>query len=358
MRFLLSDFTLYLTQNCNLDCLYCFQKRRGRSLGFSAIQKALEIFQSSFRKKAYVSFYGGEPLLAFETIRRTVDFIDNHKTLRAKKLRYSISTNGTLLSDEVLRFLNARRFRVNLSHDGTAQDVTRPSRLNSLVLENMDRLKELPDIELETNSVFIPATVGEIYRSARFLVDRGIRNCHLTYSIHDPWDSVQLDRMKKEVQELREFLLSRYRGHRSIPVQNFQSPPSRGIFQCAAGQDRLALAADSRLWGCRFFADYFTGQENRPDFNDFCFGDIHEFSLRHQDIYPSISENYRALRMDNFTSERMSCRRCASMLYCSACPATAAFSTGIIGRVPAWICRIKHIWLQENHLFWKEAGNI
>lgn len=295
-------------------------------------------------------------MLAFDAIRRTVDFIERHRALKAKSLRYSISTNGTLLDGEKLRFLSAHRFRVNLSHDGTAQDVTRPSRLNPSLLEIMDRLKRLPGIDFETNSVFIPGTVGEIYRSARFFLDRGIKNCHLTYSILDPWDSVHLDRMREEVEELRAFLLSHYRRHRQIPVQNFESPPSVGLFRCAAGQDRMTVAADGRLWGCRFFADYYSSRKDRPDFDSFCFGDIRGFRLKKDGEFSAISEHYRALRMDRFASERTPCRRCPSLLFCSACPATAALSTGVIGKIPAWMCDVKNIWLEAARKFWEEAG--
>jgi uncharacterized protein len=356
VRYFLNDLTFYLTEDCNLRCLYCFQKRRARRLDISSIRKALEFFQEGLQKESFISFYGGEPLLEFDSIRQTVSFIENHKTLSAKKLRYSISINGTLLTEEILRFLNAHKFKVNLSHDGTAQGITRPSSLNPLVLENMERLNRLPDIEFETNSVFVPATVGEIFRSARFLLEKGIRNCRLTYSLNAAWDSVSLDRMREEVQELREYLLSHYRQHRAIPVQNFQSPPSRGLFRCAAGHDRFALAADDTLWGCRFFVDYFIENKDHPEGRKFCFGDIHEFVLNHHNIYPMVSQNYRVLRQDKLSSERMACLRCARLLFCSACPATAAYSTGVIGKIPAWMCEMKEIWLRENEIFWEEAG--
>ncbi|MEW5900610.1 MAG: hypothetical protein AB1715_04010, partial [Acidobacteriota bacterium] len=264
--------------------------------------------------------------------------------------------NGTLLTEEILRFLNTHKFKVNLSHDGTAQDTTRPCKLNSLVLENMERLNRLPDIKFETNSVFTPSTVRELFRSARFLLERGIGNCHLTYSLNAAWDSVSLDRMREEVRELREYLLSYYRQHRTIPVQNFQSPPSRGLFRCAAGQDRFALAADDTLWGCRFFADYFIENKDHLDGREFCFGDIHEFVLNHDDVYSTVSQSYRVLRQDNLSSERMTCQKCGRLLFCSACPATAAYSTGVIGKVPAWMCEMKEIWLRETEIFWEEAG--
>ena len=356
MDYSVRDLTLHLTEECNLDCRYCFQKRRSQRLGFSTIRKVLESFQDAFEARSFIGFYGGEPLLEFDTIRRTVEYIQAHKTLRRKKLRYSVSTNGTLLNKEVLGFLNTHKFRVNLSHDGTAQETTRPSRMNSLMLENLDRLVRLRGIELDTNSVFVPVTVGEIYRSARFLLERGIQNCNLSYSLINPWESKRLDQMRGEVQELRAFLLSHYRRHRTIPVVNFRSRPSLGLFWCSAGQDRLALAADGKLWGSRFFADFFADKSGHPEFNNYCFGDIQEFADRPQNGYCPTYRNYGLLRQEAFSSEEKACRKCTRLLYCSVCPATAALSTGRVGIIPAWICDIKNIWLEEVRKFWEAAG--
>jgi radical SAM protein with 4Fe4S-binding SPASM domain len=354
VRLSLDEFTFSLTEDCNFQCHYCFQTKRPRALSFACIQKALDYFRDNFQERCYISFYGGEPLLEFGTILRTIAFIENHETLRAKKFRYSISINGALLTDEVLDFLRSHKFRVNLSYDGTAQDITRQSDLNSLVLENLDRLVKLSDIEFETNSVFIPATVGEIFRSARFFIERGVKNCHLTYSIKDPWDAVSLKRMRAEVRELRDFLLFHYRRNRTIPVENFRSRPFPGLFWCAAGQNRLALAADGQLWGCRFFADYFVNKESHPEYMDYCLGSIHDFIADHEDVYESKVRNYKRLSIDNFSSERLACRKCGHLLYCSTCPATAAFPTGRIGKVATWVCEIKEIWLSELKDFWKD----
>ncbi len=353
----LIDFTFYLIEECNIRCVYCYQKRRDRRLELSLIQKALEFFQDDFQDGCYVSFYGGEPLLAFDTIRATIAFIENNNTLKGKKFRYSISTNGALLADDMLHFLDDHRFRVNLSHDGTAQDITRPSPLNSLILENMDRLIRLPNIEFSTNSVFVPSTVSELFGSARFLVERGVQNCQLAHSITDSWDSAALNRMHEGLHELRDYLLAYYRRYQAIPVENFRNPPARRLFGCAAGQDRLVLAADGRLWGCRFFADFFADRQDLPEFDEYCFGYIQEFIEGKANAYHLKSRNYAKLRMDNFSAGEQECRECAHLLICEVCPVTGAYSTGSIGKIPSWRCQMKRIWHEEIARFWDAAKN-
>lgn len=318
--------------------------------------KVLQNFQDAFKPQSYIGFYGGEPLLEFDTIRRTVEYIQAHKTLRRKKLRYSISTNGILLTEEIRSFLASHKFRVNLSHDGTAQEITRPSRMNPLILENIERMIRLKGLEFETNSVFIPSTAGEIFRSARFLLEMGVQTCNLSYSITDRWDSYSLGQVREQLQELTRFLLCDYRWQSPIPVVNFRSQEEIGIFWCAAGQDRLALGVDGKLWGCRFFADFFADKPEHPEFNNYCFGDFREGEGFPQDAYSAVCRNYGHLRQEAFSSEQKACRDCLRLLYCSVCPASAAFGTGTIGKVPTWMCEMKKIWREEINTYWEAVG--
>ncbi|MGB7297256.1 MAG: SPASM domain-containing protein [Candidatus Aminicenantales bacterium] len=177
----------------------------------------------------------------------------------------------------------------------------------------------------------------------------------MTYSINNSWDSRGLGQMREELRELSGYLLSNYRRFRTIPVESFQNRPEQGLFICSAGQNRLALAADGRIWGCRFFADFFSGREELPEFEEYCFGDIADFMAHHEDIYSLKIRNYRKLRMDNFSTEKMDCRECAHLLFCDVCPATAAFSTGQIGKIPAWQCAMKKIWYEAVRGFWDAA---
>jgi radical SAM protein with 4Fe4S-binding SPASM domain len=289
-------------------------------------------------------------------IRETAAFIERHPSLQKRGIRYSISTNGTLLTREVIDFLDSHRFRVNLSYDGLAQEMTRPSGMNSLLLGFLDRMIGLKGIELETNSVFIPSTAGEVFGSARLLVESGVKNCHLTYSIIHPWDSASLNQLRNQVRELREFLVRHYLRSYTIPIENFRSRPVRSsLFWCSAGQDRLALAADGRLWGCRFFADFFAENPGHRESDQYCFGDIEELEKRSDHQNRTTWKTYRRLRQDGFSSEHIACRECDRLLSCRTCPAAAAFAAGDIGRVPTWMCDINRLWREEVGKFWMEV---
>lgn len=122
----LHSLLLQVTRDCNLNCKYCFYS--GKYDGIRTHEK--EYMNSYLSKKIIdfffqrtqpnqvqnVGFYGGEPLLNFELIYDVVKYID--KTYTGKKICYSITTNGLLLSPEVWRFLNDYSFFTTISIDG------------------------------------------------------------------------------------------------------------------------------------------------------------------------------------------------------------------------------------------------
>jgi len=127
--------SLFLTQQCNLDCTYCYGHagtygsagRMSREIALRTIDWLLE--QSGASKDVYITFFGGEPLLAFRLLTEVVAYAEEACRKRGKKLELDITTNGTLLDDEIIEFLKAHCFKVTVSFDGpkAIQDAQRPT---------------------------------------------------------------------------------------------------------------------------------------------------------------------------------------------------------------------------------------
>ena len=122
------SLTLQVTQQCNLKCEYCpysggFYNRQhnNRKMSFEIAKKAIDFyFLHSFDiPDAQIGFYGGEPLIEFEMIRRIVEYCNNE--YYGKKIRYFVTTNATLLTEEKLDFLMKNNFVLTISLDGPRQ---------------------------------------------------------------------------------------------------------------------------------------------------------------------------------------------------------------------------------------------
>ena len=119
------SIALNVEQGCNLRCTYCFAGTgdygHAGTMTFATAKAAIE--QLSKGKQTFkIIFFGGEPLLNFSLIRQVVEWCQNQQTI----FTFSITTNGTLLSEQKMQFLKKHQFRITLSYDGKkAQDIHR-----------------------------------------------------------------------------------------------------------------------------------------------------------------------------------------------------------------------------------------
>jgi uncharacterized protein len=131
-----NNLTVFLANGCNLSCIYCYETASGRGpLSGRFDDGLLRQFLSEFISEnpfttLLVSFFGGEPLIEFEKMRRAVEFADSFARSRGKQIVYRITTNGTLMSPEAADFFVGHRFAVLVSLDGPehVHDRNRPRR--------------------------------------------------------------------------------------------------------------------------------------------------------------------------------------------------------------------------------------
>jgi len=303
-----------------------------------------------------IQFYGGEPLLAFDLIRRAVGRAEEIGRDSRKRFRYALTTNGSLLDGNILSFLNQHRFTLALSFDGLAQEQGRRPGSFALLASLLETLPRYPEIAFSVNSVFGPRTVDRLSASVAWLAERGVRDIDLAFDTTVPWTKAALNRLAGELRRVRSYLLNRYQSPRSIPLANFRHPPARGVFTCTAGRDRLALDPHGRLWGCYPFFDYFRAHPSPAVARRFCFGTVADFARNDGVLRPDILEAYSLGRMEFAETFERACGTCRTLDRCAVCPPAAALGSGRIGRVPVALCRINRILIGVRERFWKQAG--
>ena len=128
---------LHVAHDCNLACRYCFAEEgeyhgRRALMSFEVGKKALDflIANSGARRNLEVDFFGGEPLMNWEVVKQLVEYGRSQEEAHGKKFRFTLTTNGVLLNDEVMEFCNREMSNVVLSLDGRREvnDRMRPFR--------------------------------------------------------------------------------------------------------------------------------------------------------------------------------------------------------------------------------------
>ncbi len=352
----LPSFTFMVTDRCNFNCTYCYQTKGERDADLSIIKKAVDFFSPFFDENCLISFYGGEPLLAFGLIKDTVHYLEK-KGLK-KDVCYAVSSNGCLINDEKLEFFNNRKFSLLLSFDGFAQEIGRKRGSFNQILSVLKEVLTCPGIELETNSVFTPETVKYLAESIGLIIGLGVQNVSLTLSHLLPWDRCAIGQLEKELETLKKIIKPIYKKTGSMPLINFRKRNQQGVFGCSAGKTGMTLAPDGKLWGCYLFGDYYKGKEETEEYWKYCFGDLDSFMKDHRKIYPEILANYSDLRLDYFSTRDTLCLFCADLEVCQVCPINAALSGADIGEIPGWTCQITKIIRKEKKDFWQEVEGI
>lgn len=128
---------LHIAHDCNLACKYCFAEEgeyhgRRALMSFEVGKKALDflIENSGNRRNLEVDFFGGEPLLNWDVVKQLVEYGRSREEECNKKFRFTLTTNGVLLNDEIMEFCNKEMSNVVLSLDGRQEvnDKMRPFR--------------------------------------------------------------------------------------------------------------------------------------------------------------------------------------------------------------------------------------
>ncbi len=147
--------TLQVTRNCNLRCSYCTysgkyfnRNHENKSMSFEIAKKGIDflINHSSDCEQIHLGFYGGEPLLEFDLIKRCIEYAQEKS--EGKKITFGATTNGTLLNEEIIDYFVEHDLSLTVSLDGNkeAHDKNRKFAVNGkgsfdIIIKNLEMIK-------------------------------------------------------------------------------------------------------------------------------------------------------------------------------------------------------------------------
>jgi uncharacterized protein len=121
----LSTLVLNVNTGCNLGCTYCYKEdlaipAKGEKMNFDIASRSVELLltQAQSRGKVGIVFFGGEPLTNMPLIRQVVDYAEARSREEDKLVDFSLTTNATLLNEDIIDYFNEHRFGISVSIDG------------------------------------------------------------------------------------------------------------------------------------------------------------------------------------------------------------------------------------------------
>ncbi|MFQ6119305.1 MAG: radical SAM protein [Methanosarcinales archaeon] len=328
----LGQLILEITERCNQRCKYCsfsgrylFKRAHGtKDISFETAKKAVDFFmersEKSKNKKPNIGFYGGEPLLKFELIKRIIDYIKYNN--KFGRYRFSLTTNGTLLHKEIVDYLDKNDISITISLDGpkNIHDRYRVFRNGKgtfdIIIKNIERIKKYNCNYFKNNISFNvvmspPYNIKDIlsffYRN-RLFEEIGDK---FQFNSVDPYETtffkdfnleIYLRNFYKEVNKLRKnyknsLIAGNYKDltiEKKLFDENFYQIEYRPMEflgklyapqgACIPGQRRLFIDINGRFFICERVGRNF---EIGDVYNGFDYRKIYDFYERYKDFFKS-----------------------------------------------------------------------
>ena len=337
---------LHVAHTCNLNCAYCFASQ-GRYHGQRAImsfevgKQALDflVANSGTRRNLEVDFFGGEPLMNWQVVKDLVAYARSLEPVHGKHFRFTLTTNGMLIDDDVIDFCNREMHNVVLSLDGRKEihdrlrvDFAGNGSYDRIVPKFQEFVRRRGDKEYYMRGTFTHAN-PDFTKDVFHMADLGFDRLSMEPVVCAPDDPAALTEedvkiVLEQYEILAKEMLKRKKEGRPFVFYHYMLDLTGGpcihkrLSGCGSGTEYVAVTP----WGDLYPCHQFVGEEK------YKMGDIWRGVTNE-----AIRSEFRACN----AYSRPECRDCWARLYCSGgCAANAYHATGSIGGVYRQGCEL------------------
>ncbi|HWT75061.1 MAG TPA: thioether cross-link-forming SCIFF peptide maturase [Mobilitalea sp.] len=321
---------LHIAHDCNLACKYCFAeegeyKGHRELMSYEVGKQALDflIANSGNRKNLEVDFFGGEPLMNFQVVKDLVKYGREQEAAHNKKFRFTLTTNGVLLNDEVMEFANKEMSNVVLSIDGRKEvnDRMRTSRNGKgsydLILPKFQKLAESRN---QTN-YYVRGTFThnnlDFSEDVKHLADLGFKQISVEPVVALPEENYaiteeDLPKLFEEYDKLAKLISEYQKEGKSFNFFHFMIDLTGGpcvakrLSGCGSGTEYLAVTPWGDLYPCHQFVGI----------PEYLMGNVFEGVKT-----PELRDEFKLCNV--YSKEK--CRNCFAKFYCSGGCAANSF---------------------------------
>ena len=337
---------LHIAHTCNLNCSYCFAsqgKYHGERalMSFEVGKRALDFLveNSGSRRNLEVDFFGGEPLMNFQVVKDLVAYARGIEKEKGKNFRFTLTTNGILIDDDVIDFANKECSNVVLSLDGRKEihdrfrvDYKGNGSFDKIVPKFQKLVEARGGKNYYMRGTFTHAN-PDFLNDIKQMLDLGFNELSMepvVCAVGDPSALTEEDLpvIMRQYEELAELMLKRDKEGKPFTFYHYMIDLEGGpciykrISGCGSGTEYMAVTPSGDLYPCH----QFVGEEK------FRLGNIWD-GVTNTDVRREFANcNVYA---------HPECRDCWARLYCSGgCAANAYHSTGSVTGVYEYGCKL------------------
>ena len=337
---------LHVAHTCNLNCAYCFASQ-GKYHGERAVmsyevgKQALDFLadHSGTRRNLEVDFFGGEPLMNFDVVKRLVAYARSMEKEKGKNFRFTLTTNGMLIDDDVIDFANQEMSNVVLSLDGRKEihdrcrvDYAGNGSWERIVPKFQKLVKARGGKNYYMRGTFTHAN-PDFLEDIKTMLELGFTELSMEPVVCAEGDPAALTQedlpiVLKQYEELARLMRKREKEGKPFTFYHYMLDLADGpciykrISGCGSGTEYMAVTP----WGDLYPCHQFVGEEG------FRLGDVW-----HGVTNPEAQREFAECNV----YAREECRDCWARLYCSGgCAANAWHATGSVRGVYRYGCEL------------------
>ncbi|MBQ7117652.1 MAG: thioether cross-link-forming SCIFF peptide maturase [Clostridia bacterium] len=337
---------IHIAHTCNLNCSYCFAsqgKYHGdrAMMSFEVGKQAFDflIANSGTRKNLEVDFFGGEPLMNFDVVKELVAYARSIEKQHGKNFRFTLTTNGVLIDDDVIDFANREMSNVVLSLDGRKQvhdrfrvDYNGKGSWEKIVPKFQKLVEARGGKNYYMRGTFTHHN-PDFLEDIKEMLSLGFKELSMEPVVCAEDDPSALTKedlpvVMKQYEDLAELMLKKHREGDGFTFYHYMIDLKGGpciykrISGCGSGTEYMAVTP----WGDLYPCHQFVGEEK------YKLGDVWQ-GVTNTDIQNEFAE------CNVYTREE--CRSCWARLYCSGgCAANAYHATGSVKGIYATGCEL------------------
>lgn len=313
---------LHIAHDCNLACRYCFAEEgeyhgRRELMTYEVGKQAIDflIANSGNRRNLEIDFFGGEPLMNFDVVKQIVAYGRSLEEKHNKKFRFTLTTNGILLNDEIMEYCNKEMSNVVLSIDGRKEvnDKMRPSRNGKgsydIIMPKFQKFAE----SRHQDKYYVRGTFThnnlDFAEDVKHLAELGFKQISVepVVALDDEAYSIQpgdLEKCYEEYDKLASYMIECKKAGKDFNFFHFMIDLSGGpcvakrLSGCGSGTEYLAVTP----WGDLYPCHQFVGEE------DFLMGNVWDGVKT-----PELREEFKCCNV--YSKEK--CKNCFAKFYCS-----------------------------------------
>ncbi|MBQ5955005.1 MAG: thioether cross-link-forming SCIFF peptide maturase [Firmicutes bacterium] len=330
---------LHVAHSCNLNCEYCFASQGKYSgeralMSFETGKRALDflIEHSGSRRNLEVDFFGGEPLMNWQVVKDLVKYARSVEKQHNKNFRFTLTTNGMLIDDEVIEFSNREMSNVVLSLDGRREihdryrvDYEGRGSWDRIVPKFQEFVKKRGDKNYYIRGTFTHAN-PDFLKDIETMLDLGFTELSMEPVVAAENDPASLTKedisvVKEQYEKLALLMLDREKEGRPFTFYHYMIDLKDGpcvykrISGCGSGTEYMAVTP----WGDLYPCHQFVGDEK------FRLGDVWN-GVNNVEM----TDEFGACNVYS----RQECRECWARLYCSGgCAANAYHASGSVNGI-------------------------